>query len=154
MTSPSPSLSGCSVLVLEDLFLIACEIEKLLTDAGAIVFGPYAEAGLAIARADQQKPDCALVDIVLAETPSFVPAKALLARAVPVVFVTGLGPDQIPPELAKVPLVQKPARAADVIEAIAAACAASVGEAWNVHFCRPMRARDRARSPSPSRPSR
>src|SRR4051794_34391683 len=82
-------LHGCSVLVIEDVYVLAEHVRKLLVSEGAAVVGPYADGADAVAAADRTKPSCALVDINLGSGASFVPAKALEARGVPVAFLTG-----------------------------------------------------------------
>lgn len=116
------NLQGCDVLVLEDTYLQAEEVCRLLTDAGARIVGPFRDAADAVASADRHKPSCALVDINLGRGPNFAPAKALIARAIPVAFLTGYDADAIPPELAAVPRLEKPAAPEDVLDVLARIC--------------------------------
>jgi DNA-binding NarL/FixJ family response regulator len=118
-------LRGCSVLVLEDVYMIAEELRRILVTAGAEVVGPFSDAALGIAAADKAKPSCALIDINLGAGASFAPAKALRARGVPLAFITGYGADAVPPELADAPHLQKPAKDEDVVGIAHSLCASS-----------------------------
>jgi DNA-binding NarL/FixJ family response regulator len=115
-------LRGCSVLLVEDQYLLADELRRALADAGAEVVGPFSDAALAVAAADQAKPNCAILDINLGEGASFVPAKALLARKVPVAFVTGYGEEAIPPEMRELPHFLKPPNIEEIIDGVMLMC--------------------------------
>lgn len=108
--------------MLEDHFLLAEDLRKVLEDSGAEVVGPFSEAAPAIAAVDRRRPTCAVVDINLGSGASFVPAKALLARSVPVIFVTGYDADVIPPDLSPAVYLQKPASKDDILNAVETLC--------------------------------
>lgn len=118
--SSCSSLRFAKVLVLEDDFYLADDTREALEIAGATVVGPFSDAADAIVAVDRQKPTCALVDINLGRGANFAPAKALLARGVPVIFVTGYEPEIIPAELQAAPVLQKPVETQAIIEAILA----------------------------------
>lgn len=114
-------LAGLSVLVLEDDYFLADDTARTLRGAGAEVLGPYGDAADAIVVADRTPPGCALVDVNLGRGPNFAPARALLARGFPVLFLTGYDTDVIPDDLRGLPCLQKPVPAARLIEAVQAA---------------------------------
>ena len=59
-----------------------------------------------------------MLDIALDGSNVYDVADALIARDVPVLFVTGYDRDAIPNQYADVPICQKPASAQDVIKAL------------------------------------
>ncbi|MBO9560282.1 MAG: response regulator [Caulobacter sp.] len=107
--SDAGSLSGRSVLVVEDDFYQASDTERALRAAGAEVVGPVPRAAMALAALAGGDLDAAVVDINLGEGPSFSVADALQRAGVPFVFVTGYDEVSIPERLAHVETVQKPA---------------------------------------------
>jgi hypothetical protein len=130
-------LHGCAVLVLEDCYLLAEDVRKLLEHAGASVVGPYADAAAAVAAVDQERPSCAIIDIALGFGAlgfgaNFAPAKALLARGLPIAFLTGYGAEVVPPELSQIPHLIKPANGEAIICTVEGLCVtaacASYGE--------------------------
>ena len=116
-------LRGLSVLVMEDDYYLADDARASLEAAGAAVMGPYPDAAEAIAQVDHERPDCALVDVNLGGGPNFAPARALLARGVPIIFLTGYDPDVIPGDLAATPCLQKPTESHRIVAAVRQLCA-------------------------------
>jgi FixJ family two-component response regulator len=112
------------VLVLEDDYYLADDTAKALEEAGATVHGPFSDAADAIAFADREKPGCAVVDVNLGRGPNFAPARALLARGVSIIFVTGYDGEVIPEDLRTVPCLQKPVSEARLLSAVGSACRA------------------------------
>lgn len=83
------TLAGLTVLVLEDEFLIAMDIEQICRDHGAenvIIKRAVSELGDEVWA---EKFDIVLVDLMLAGQPTFPFAKALRDRNVPFVFASG-----------------------------------------------------------------
>lgn len=68
------------VLVVEDDFLVAGELEHWLTAAGFLVIGPAATAADAIALAAEEKPDLAIMDVRLAGDGDGVQAAILIYK--------------------------------------------------------------------------
>jgi two-component sensor histidine kinase/ActR/RegA family two-component response regulator len=85
------ALAGARVLVVEDEALIAAELVMSLTRAGGRPLGPYATIETADAAASGGAVDAAVLDINLDRSDSLPLARALLAKGVPVVVVTGYG---------------------------------------------------------------
>ena len=115
-------LSGLVVLVLEDDYHLAKDVSHALEEAGASVMGPYADAAEAVALADQDRPDCALVDVNLGRGPNFAPAKAFMGRGIPLIFLTAYDSAVIPAELARMTCLQKPVLTSEIIAAVEKAC--------------------------------
>ena len=116
----SALLNGLRVLVLEDEFLIAMDVEQLCRDNGAadvIVAGALSGIDL------DGSPgfDVAIVDLMLGGVSTLDLARQLRARAIPFVFASGYSStDDIVAEFTDIPMVPKPYSGADLIEAVAA----------------------------------
>jgi DNA-binding NarL/FixJ family response regulator len=61
----SAVLGGAKVLVVDDEAVIACDMEQLLSAAGAEVIGPAASLKAALALARHARPDAAVLDVQL-----------------------------------------------------------------------------------------
>lgn len=79
------------ILVVEDEFLIAMELEQTLLRAGYQVAGPAASVGMALGLLQQLRPDAAVLDVNLAGERVTPVAKVLRAMAVPFVLTSGYG---------------------------------------------------------------
>lgn len=115
------SLSGLTVLVLEDRWLIASQTCDVLEAAGARVLGPYAEP-TAVFSSQETKPSCALLEINLGAGLDFAPARALVEQDVPIAFLTGYPKEIVPSDLAEVPFLQKPASGKRILATVEALC--------------------------------
>lgn len=116
-------LQGLAVLVLEDDFYLADDTRQALEGAGARVLGPFADAASGLRALEHEIADCAVVDVNLGHGPSFEPARALLARGIPMVLVTGYDASAVPAELGDLLCLQKPTDAGKVVAAVSALCA-------------------------------
>jgi CheY-like chemotaxis protein len=85
-----------SVLVAEDEFLLAMEVEALLSGAGWTVVGPASTLASALKLARASDCDCAVLDVNLRGERVDEVADILAARGIPFVFTTGYGRDHIP----------------------------------------------------------
>jgi ActR/RegA family two-component response regulator len=94
------------ILVTEDDYYLASDSARALIGAGAEVIGPCPTTEDALAALQTHQPTSAIVDINLGAGPSFDVARALMERAIPVVFVTGYDCDVIPREFSHIPLLQ------------------------------------------------
>ncbi|MEM7491026.1 MAG: response regulator [Pseudomonadota bacterium] len=112
-TAPSTmALSGRSVLVVEDEFLIAMELEMVLEEVGArpVIAAsiPDAEAAL------PDGVDAAILDVHLGGETTLDLAARLAAQGIPFVFQSGhVRPDDLTPGL-DAPILSKPVRAEQV----------------------------------------
>ena len=116
-------LDGLRILLLEDEFLIAMDVEQLCRDHGA------SEVTIvrSLAEIDQKSPalrfDAAIVDLMLGGESTLDFAKSLYGRKVPFVFASGYSDDvEIEADFPGVILVGKPYAGADLVEAVAASC--------------------------------
>ena len=85
------ALQGKRVLVVEDEYLVAIEVESMLLDAGCIVIGPFASVKAAIVAARTENVDIALLDVNIAGEMVFPVAYLLEEAGIPFLFVTGYG---------------------------------------------------------------
>lgn len=109
MADALADLTGLRVLVVEDVLLVAEMISDGLGDSGCEVVGPVSrvERGLELAR--EAPLDGAVLDLNLAGRSGLPIAKALEARGIPFVFVTGYDPQtMLPAEYKLIPCVTKP----------------------------------------------
>jgi DNA-binding response OmpR family regulator len=111
-------LAGRAVLVVDDDFFIADIAREVLEEAGATVLGPFGHEDQAIASLQDHSPQCAALDLNLGTGPSFVTARVLKMRGVPMVLVTGYDESIIPVDLAGTPCLQKPVSSARLIAAV------------------------------------
>lgn len=117
MTAQTDILATMSILVLEDDYYLAMDLQQSLEAAGATVIGPFGDEVQAASALTDLKPGCAFVDVNLGAGPSFELPRRLREAEVPFVFVTGYDADMIPQEFAEVPRLEKPVRARKIVEA-------------------------------------
>jgi DNA-binding NtrC family response regulator len=82
-------LKGARVLVVDDEFLIAAQLECDLREAGAQVFGPSHALQDALAVAEREYLTAAILDIQLGHDNIGPLAEHLADRGIPCVFYTG-----------------------------------------------------------------
>lgn len=122
-TTPAPArtshdLVGLRILLVEDNFLIAGSIRRLLAEWGCIVVGPAASVQDGLKHVEDDQINGAILDINIHGGNSVPIAEALRARSIPFIFMTGYGsPMGLPPSLAGVPRVNKPIKAS-ALEAV------------------------------------
>jgi CheY-like chemotaxis protein len=120
---PSNTLAGLRVLLLEDEYLIAMDVEILCRDNGA--------SEVAIKRALDELDeldgfdgfDVAVIDLMLSGASTLSFARKLREARVPFVFASGYAEEEALSAFPDVPVVSKPYAGNDLIEAIAAAAA-------------------------------
>ena len=97
------------VLVVEDELLIALLLEEYLVSIGCEVVGIARDSASACRLVDQEHPDLALLDINLANGTSAPVARRLAEQGRPFIFVTAYDNlDQLPNDLRKAKVLQKP----------------------------------------------
>lgn len=121
-------LTGRLVLVLENDYFLAEDEKCALEAEGARVLGPFSQGVKAIEAADRSQPSCALVDINLGGGPDFVPARELIARGIPIVFVTGYEENVPATEFPGIPRLQKPFTDETLVAATASLIAGRDGD--------------------------
>lgn len=115
-----PVLDGCSVLLVEDQFLIAMDVEDMLLELGAervVVCASVREAHAAL---DRAVPDCAVLDVNLGLETSAEIAQRLERMGVPFLFATGYDDAQNQTvEVGDRQVLHKPYRAPELQAALA-----------------------------------
>ncbi|MFS8050200.1 response regulator [Rhizobium sp. BR 314] len=76
------------VLVVEDEFLIAMELESALTDGGFRVLGPASSVNQALDLLAKQRPDAAVLDVTLGHEKVTPVAQLLTSWDVPFILAT------------------------------------------------------------------
>lgn len=84
-----PMLEGLRVLVVEDSFLAAASISRMLSDLGCRVVGPVSTVEKAVPLIDAGRCDAGVLDINLAGQTSEPIADRLAELKLPYLFVTG-----------------------------------------------------------------
>lgn len=105
------SLHDCRVLVVEDEYMLADELQRELTRVGAVVLGPVPSVGMALdLLAREADLDGAVLDVNLGGELVYPVADALTERSIPFIFVTGYDAQVLPPRFAHVPRCGKPVK--------------------------------------------
>ncbi|MFO1131973.1 MAG: response regulator [Hyphomicrobiales bacterium] len=86
-----PWLKGKRILVVEDEALIAVMVEDMLTEMGSVVVGPAATIAQALALAQSEAIDGAVLDVNVRGERIDPVADVLAARSIPILFATGYG---------------------------------------------------------------
>jgi two-component SAPR family response regulator len=112
-------LSGRRILIVEDEFLLAMELELLLRQRGCLVLGPVSSVSHALDLLDEEPPDVALLDVNLKGERATPIAAALMARGVPFVLITGYTRPQLyEAELRDAPRIDKPVNSRALCRAV------------------------------------
>jgi CheY-like chemotaxis protein len=101
-------LSGKSVLVVEDEFLLALQLEELLQSLGGTVCGPFNRLPDAVNAAQRDDFDFAVLDINLNGTMVYPLADDLIARRIPFMFLSGYGLSNLPERFRGMTRLNKP----------------------------------------------
>ncbi|HKT27432.1 response regulator [Dyella sp.] len=105
----SSQLSGKSVLMVEDEYLIADALCSAFEMEDVHVVGPFPNVASAMQALDQGvKADAAILDVNLSGERVFPLADRLMADNVPIVLTTGYDGDAIPRDYAHLERLQKP----------------------------------------------
>ena len=102
------SLEGRRILVVEDEFLIAMEVEDVLRALGAEVVGPFGRLAPALGAVQEEDIHGAVLDVRLDGETSEEVAAVLVSRGLPVLLTTGYEAEQLPPVLRHLPRIRKP----------------------------------------------
>ncbi|WP_187331526.1 MULTISPECIES: response regulator [unclassified Mesorhizobium] len=103
------------MLVVEDEYLIAIELEEAITEAGGRVIGPVGNPEDASRKIASEDVECATVDIKLGAAATFAVAAELKAHGIPFIFVTGYDRTIVPSEFSGVQRLVKPVVPDDLI---------------------------------------
>ena len=102
------SLRDKNVLIVEDEYLIAMDLENTLREQGAHVVGPAASVDEALELLAHAHVDCAVLDVNLQGERIYAVADSLRVAGIPYVFATGYAPSTIAPGYEDVPCLTKP----------------------------------------------
>lgn len=118
-----PLLDGLRILVLEDEFLIAMDVEQLCRDHGAADVTIVRDLAEIDRRDELSRFDAAIVDLMLGGASTLDFAARLRNAGIPFVFASGHSDsEEIEGSFPEVQLVAKPYSGDDLIEAVATAC--------------------------------
>ena len=112
-------MTGASVLVVEDEFLIAADTQDVLTDLGYRVVGPALTLSEGLAAAERGGFEAALLDVNLTDGTSRPIAELLRERGVPFAYVTGYGSSVNRRDFPAAPVYSKPVDEAELADALA-----------------------------------
>jgi CheY-like chemotaxis protein len=111
-------LLGPTVLIVEDDYLIAALVERILISAGYGVVGPIPRLFAAQIAASHGTFDVAVLDVNLNGERVYPAAEILTKRNVPYLFITGYAGNHLPAEFAQRPRINKPFTAEELVGAL------------------------------------
>jgi DNA-binding NarL/FixJ family response regulator len=112
-------MSGtASILVVEDEFLVAMELEAILMNTGWKVVGPAGTLAGAVKLARSAHCDGAALDVNLGGDRVDEVASILAGRGIPFVFVSGYGRENLPAAHRENLLISKPANGQSLVQAV------------------------------------
>ena len=101
-------LNGKTILLVEDEFLLALQLEELLQSRGGTVLGPFRKLDDAMQAAQREEFDFAILDVNLNGTMVYPLADDLLKRDVPFLFLSGYSLANLPERFRAVTRLNKP----------------------------------------------
>lgn len=111
-TKPESQIGACllglQILVVEDEFLVALEVEAALECMGCNIVGPFAKLGKAVEAARKAAIDGAVLDINLNGEMVYPLAELLERQSIPFVFITGYTAADLPERFRAFRRLQKP----------------------------------------------
>ena len=117
MTDKVQVLDRSCVLIVEDQYYVALELNRLVVELGGKALGPVNAVAAALALLEQS-PDLALLDVNLNGEWVYSLAETLQARRIPFLFVTGYEPWALDSQFAGTPMVCKPVTSGALAAAI------------------------------------
>lgn len=108
LSPASDALAGLRILVAEDEYLQARDVEAALREFGAIVEGPCPDLHAALAIVERGEIDGAVIDLNLRDEMASELVEALRARHVPFVIASGYAGNILPIGLSGAPRLIKP----------------------------------------------
>jgi DNA-binding NtrC family response regulator len=108
-------LSGKTILVVEDDFLVGHDLRSFLEDAGAAVVGPVGDIAHACTIARGHEIHGAVLDVRMWNETAAPVAVDLTQRSIPFIVVSGHAPEEIPPAMREAAYLAKPVRRLDLI---------------------------------------
>lgn len=111
-------LAGLRILVVEDEYFIADDVQHVLEQAGASVLGPVATLAAAHKALDAGAFDCAVIDLNLNGDSAAEIGDRLLAEGHSFAIATGYGSPAVPDRLQGAPRIEKPFDPAAIIQLV------------------------------------
>jgi DNA-binding response OmpR family regulator len=105
---PGAGVTPPRILVAEDEFLVYLALDEELREAGYAVVGPFASLAETQEAVAREAVDLALLDINMGGEMAWPAADALMARNIPVIFLSGYGPGVLPERYQALPRLAKP----------------------------------------------
>jgi CheY-like chemotaxis protein len=106
------------ILIVEDEPIVALALQDMLEDLGYEVVGPAFRVPAALALAESEAFDAAILDVNMGTGDSYGVAARLRERAIPYLFATGYGREGLDPGHEETPVLQKPYRDSQVAAAL------------------------------------
>lgn len=111
-----PRLAALRVLVVEDEFLAAMDLQYLLSREGCTVLGPVPSVDRALDLIEEDRPDAALLDVNLGGQRITPLAEQLRERGIPFILVTGYQRAKLhEPVLRQAPRLAKPVQERELV---------------------------------------
>jgi len=111
--------SAASILVAEDEFLIAMQVEAILTQAGWNVIGPAGTLPEAVKLARSAACEAAVLDVNLRGERIDEVANILAGRGIPFLFTTGYSQEDLPARYrGSAVIIAKPISAQELVQAV------------------------------------
>jgi DNA-binding response OmpR family regulator len=120
--SDRDKLKGCCLLIVEDEYFLANDLEEALKSHGASVVGPFGDFDAAYRQAARGHFDVAVIDLNLHDRAAYPIADELGRQRIPFVFYTGYDSNVIPERFAGVKLWRKPLDPLELVEDIGRLC--------------------------------
>ncbi len=111
-------LSGRTVLLVEDEYLIASELGTALRRSGATVLGPARDLDAARTALSTETPDAAVLDVKLHSDFVYALADDLMRSGVPIVFATRFDCAVLPERFRSVSCYEKPVSIRSLIRTV------------------------------------
>jgi len=99
---------ACRVLIVEDEYFLATDLEESLRSEGAEIVGPVCELSQALAQVNEDGFDAAVIDINLRGQSAYPIADKLIEQHIPFVFATGYSQEALPSRFWEVKRFEKP----------------------------------------------
>ena len=106
------------ILIVEDEPIVAIALQDMLEGLGYEVVGPAFRVAPALALAEAEEIDAAILDVNMGDADSYGVAARLRMHGIPYLFATGYGRDGLEPGHEDTAVLQKPYREAQVEAAL------------------------------------
>jgi DNA-binding response OmpR family regulator len=120
MPNTALPLEGRRVLVVDDIYFIADDVQRTLGKAGAEIVGPASNTKDAIRQIETTSIDAAVLDVNLEGELSYPIALELERRTIPFIFASGYDDWAVPEEWQHITRLQKPYNLRELPIAVAA----------------------------------